>query len=133
MKLLKIISILLLAPACYARPFNLNFTPSVSESVPGFVQTYSMWAQPTNEIYPNSVAWKSQCNVGFTAIPFDSTNLPSNPCWITATANGSNNVQSPFAVPILFDTNDYPMIVITNAPTPMLLLPPTGLSVTPLN
>jgi hypothetical protein len=95
-------------------PFELSFTPSASEAS-GLVTGYSAWWQATNAADANQWTWIGSCNAGQTNILFDSTNMP-NGVWMTATAS-SEMLQSYYAEPILFDTNDYPVaITATNAP-----------------
>ena len=113
-----------------AAQFELTFSRSTSETN-GLVASYAMWIQATNATDSNRWQWIGQCKAGQTNIVFDSTNLVAggsviNTCWVTATANDSNSVQSAYATPILFDTNNYP-VVVTNVPP--RLIPPTLLSI----
>lgn len=113
-----------------ADPYKLSFNPSISEAQ-NQVATYSMWVQATNAPDVNQYKWIGSCSLGQTNIYFDSVNLTDNPCYIVITANNSVGHQGPFSQNYLFDTNNFPtIIIVTNPPS---LVPPTVLNVQRLN
>jgi hypothetical protein len=100
---------------------TLSFTPSISPQPQ--IQNYNAWGQSPTTLLKNNWIWLGQCSSSQSNINFSASQLPSNPAYITATANGTNGTQSAYAAPILFDTNSFVETVTNYAP----LLPPSGL------